>query len=243
MQEYKKHLNSLTVKSLKELIKKYMNHVKIIVSKKTKNQLIEHIMEHTELKNNMIVLKNTEFNLPQPKKAPKGQHFMPDGTLMKDSEHKQTEPKKKPKPDNKKEEKDIFNSYKLGEVVVYMFRLYLIIKKTKNSLRLSELRYRKVLLKFDDTNTEELRQQIYVVDQDLTDRRSIPIFKSDIKNLRKLKKEETKIGNARKLISMESKTITVSSSKFKEGYGGDWTIFTDDIESNEETIKKILANS
>lgn len=65
MEEYKKLLNGLDLKSLKGFIKKYMKHVKILVSKKKKEELIEHIMEHTELRDGKVFLKITDFDLPE----------------------------------------------------------------------------------------------------------------------------------------------------------------------------------
>jgi hypothetical protein len=58
---YKNLLNNLDIKTLKKLISVYMKHVKITISKKTKNELIEHILKHTELKDNKIISKNIEF--------------------------------------------------------------------------------------------------------------------------------------------------------------------------------------
>ena len=46
---YQKVLNSLTVKDLKQIIRDYMSHLKITMSKKTKDQLITHILEHTDI--------------------------------------------------------------------------------------------------------------------------------------------------------------------------------------------------
>jgi hypothetical protein len=64
MDDYKKMLNSLDILSLKSFIRKYMSHVKILVSKKKKEELIEHIMKHTELRNGKVVLKSGEFDIP-----------------------------------------------------------------------------------------------------------------------------------------------------------------------------------
>jgi hypothetical protein len=43
MSEYQKLLNALTVTNIKALIRTYISHVKFTVSKKTKEQLIQHM--------------------------------------------------------------------------------------------------------------------------------------------------------------------------------------------------------
>jgi hypothetical protein len=67
MDDYKKMLNSLDMKTLKGFVKQYMSHLKITTSKKTKDELIEHIMKHTELRNGKVVLKDVEFDTPKAK--------------------------------------------------------------------------------------------------------------------------------------------------------------------------------
>jgi hypothetical protein len=100
MEEYKKLLNGLDVKSLKAFIKKYMSHVKILVSKKKKEELIEHILEHTELRDGKVISKSGEFNLPTKIKQEPKEKKEP-----KKEEPKKEEPKKeKPKEEPKKEE-------------------------------------------------------------------------------------------------------------------------------------------
>ena len=64
MEEYTKYLNKILTKDLKTLIKKYITHVTIRVSGKSKKQLIEDIMNHTELINGKIYLKPISFELP-----------------------------------------------------------------------------------------------------------------------------------------------------------------------------------
>ncbi len=64
MEEYSKYLNKILAKDLKTLIKKYITHVTIRVSGKSKKQLIEDIMKHTELINGKIYLKPISFELP-----------------------------------------------------------------------------------------------------------------------------------------------------------------------------------
>jgi len=75
---YKELLNVLTVKQLKTLIRDYMNHMKITVSKKKKNELISHLLEHTEIRNEKIVLKdNFKRDLPKPNEKVKKQQPKP----------------------------------------------------------------------------------------------------------------------------------------------------------------------
>jgi hypothetical protein len=92
MDDYKKMLNSLDVKGLKGFVKQYMGHLKITVSKKTKAELIEHIMKHTELKNNKVVLKDVEFDTP--KKSERKPKEEPKEELKPKKEAKKPEPKK-----------------------------------------------------------------------------------------------------------------------------------------------------
>lgn len=99
MVEYKELLNSLPVKILKKFIRNYMAHVKIIVSKKTKKELIEHILKHTELKGDKIFNKSFSLDIP------------------KEPEKKKREPKPKKDPKPKKEQEmqnDIVKAVKLG---------------------------------------------------------------------------------------------------------------------------------
>lgn len=64
--DYENFLKTLSIKELKTLIKKYTSHVKILVTKKTKSQLIEHLLMHTELKNNKVVTKKIDIgDLPE----------------------------------------------------------------------------------------------------------------------------------------------------------------------------------
>ena len=64
--DYENFLKTLSIKELKTLIKKYTSHVKILVTGKTKSQLIEHLLMHTELKNNKVVTKKIDIgDLPQ----------------------------------------------------------------------------------------------------------------------------------------------------------------------------------
>jgi hypothetical protein len=67
--DYESFLKTLSVKELKSLIKRYITHIKILTSKKTKSQLIEHLLMHTELKENKVVTKKINIgDLPQKQK-------------------------------------------------------------------------------------------------------------------------------------------------------------------------------
>jgi hypothetical protein len=68
MESYSFFLKNLTSDVLKKIIRTYMSHVKIIVSKKTKNELIDHILEHTILEGDKIITKKSTFNVPEIKK-------------------------------------------------------------------------------------------------------------------------------------------------------------------------------
>ena len=62
--QYEEHLKRCTVTTLKNIIKKYMTHVKILVTGKSKSTLIQHILQHTKLVNGSIYLKPTNFDVP-----------------------------------------------------------------------------------------------------------------------------------------------------------------------------------
>jgi hypothetical protein len=91
MEDYRNLLNLLDISSLKAFVKKYMTHVKILVSKKKKEELIEHIMEHTELRDGKVFLKLGEFDIPYKVAKEK-----------KKEEPKKEEPKEEPKEEEKK---------------------------------------------------------------------------------------------------------------------------------------------
>ena len=97
MDDYKKMLNSLDVLSLKAFIRKYMSNVKIIVSKKKKEELIEHIMKHTELRNGKVVLKSGEFDIPAKVKK----------EIKEVKEVKEKEPKKVKEPKVEKTKREV----------------------------------------------------------------------------------------------------------------------------------------
>lgn len=63
--EYKNFLNSLSLNAIKKFIKTYMAHVKIVMTRKGKDELIKHIMKHTQLKGDKIVLKKASFDMPE----------------------------------------------------------------------------------------------------------------------------------------------------------------------------------
>lgn len=65
MTEYKDILNKLTISDLKELIRRYMKEVKIKITGLKKEELIEHILKHTEYKDKKIVSKivNVDYNI------------------------------------------------------------------------------------------------------------------------------------------------------------------------------------
>ena len=88
---YRELLNVLTVKQLKVLIRDYMNHLKIIVKKKKKDELIFNLLQHTELRNEKIVLKdNFKRDLPKPKEKTK-----PQPKEKTKTQQTKTQPKKK----------------------------------------------------------------------------------------------------------------------------------------------------
>jgi hypothetical protein len=102
MSDYKKLLNALTLTNIKALVRTYISHVKIVMSKKSKDELIEHIMKHTELVDGKIKTKPISFDMVKNKeKVVKEKKEKP----KKDDE----KPKKvvKEKKDKKKEEEKI----------------------------------------------------------------------------------------------------------------------------------------
>jgi hypothetical protein len=63
--EYENMLKKLSIKDLKSLIKTYMKEIKITITGKKKKELVQHILNNTEFKNNKITLKSKTFDLPE----------------------------------------------------------------------------------------------------------------------------------------------------------------------------------
>jgi len=63
MRDYKYFLECLRVNDLKDIIRRYMKHVNISYSGKKKNELISHIMEHTKLEKNKIVVNSDSLDI------------------------------------------------------------------------------------------------------------------------------------------------------------------------------------
>ena len=63
MVEYRDFLNKMSVSDIKKLIKAYMADVKITMSKKNKKQLIDILLEHTDLINGEITTKKIEIDI------------------------------------------------------------------------------------------------------------------------------------------------------------------------------------
>ena len=63
MSDYKKLLNALTLTNIKGLVRTYISHVKFTVAKKSKDELIEHIMKHTELVGGKVKTKSVSFDM------------------------------------------------------------------------------------------------------------------------------------------------------------------------------------
>ncbi len=61
---YEEHLKKCNIQTLKQIIKKYMTHVKILVTGKSKGVLIQHILQHTKLIDGRIYLKPINFDVP-----------------------------------------------------------------------------------------------------------------------------------------------------------------------------------
>jgi hypothetical protein len=79
MTDYKERLNILSLKELKQFIKVYNLHKKIVMTKKKKDDLINEVLKHTELRNGVIYKKGDKVAdepqhiapLPRPKRAPR----------------------------------------------------------------------------------------------------------------------------------------------------------------------------
>lgn len=75
--DYKSMLSKLSIIQLKQIIKQYMTAVKIVVSKKSKEELIEHILKHTEFRNNKITIKShDDVDIETPKMKEKKQKMV-----------------------------------------------------------------------------------------------------------------------------------------------------------------------
>ena len=92
MSDYKKLLNALTLTNIKALVRTYISHVKFTVAKKTKDELIEHIMKHTELVDGKVKTKLISFDMVKNKEKVKKEKVV-------------KEKKEKPKKDDEKPKK------------------------------------------------------------------------------------------------------------------------------------------
>jgi hypothetical protein len=92
MSDYKKLLNALTLTNIKALVRTYISHVKIVMSKKSKDELIEHIMKHTELVDGKVKTKPISFDMVKNKEKVKKEKVV-------------KEKKEKPKKDDEKPKK------------------------------------------------------------------------------------------------------------------------------------------
>jgi len=101
---YEQYLNSLSITNIKKIVSHYNKFVKIVASKKTKEELIQHLLKHTDYdqKTKNITIKQAFSNLEGVVKEPK-----PKTPKAK----KETKPKETPKPMEqpklKEESKDI----------------------------------------------------------------------------------------------------------------------------------------
>lgn len=68
MLDYKKYLQKLTVNEIKDIIKKYKLHTKIVMSGRKKDELIQDLMMHTTLKKSGIFLNQEQKDLTVDKK-------------------------------------------------------------------------------------------------------------------------------------------------------------------------------
>jgi hypothetical protein len=72
--DYENELNKLSIVELKQFIKAYNLHTRIIMSKKKKDELIKEILKYTGLQNGKIYLKNIEImDMPQSEQEKKEQ--------------------------------------------------------------------------------------------------------------------------------------------------------------------------
>jgi hypothetical protein len=105
MSDYKKLLNALTLTNIKALVRTYISHVKIVMSKKSKDELIEHIMKHTELVDGKVktkpisfdMVKNKEKVVKEKKEKPKKDDEKPKKVVKEKKEKKEEEKKEKMK--------------------------------------------------------------------------------------------------------------------------------------------------
>jgi hypothetical protein len=96
MADYRERLNILSLKELKQFIKVYNLHTKIVMTKKKKEELIEEVLKHTELRNGVIYMKPERV-------ADEPQHVAPP-PRPKRAPRKRAQPKAKVEPVNLKKE-------------------------------------------------------------------------------------------------------------------------------------------
>lgn len=161
---YKDFLNSQSVDQLKNIIRTYMSKVKIVMSKKKKEELIEHIMMHTNYVNNKIVLKEHSFDIPAKQEVKKKE-------VKKEEKPKEVKKEqlidKVEKNLKSKEEQNFLDDYNkslknLEESKDYLGDKYKEFKKTLEDVNNKNLNltYRKQLLKiFNETLTDTLKKK------------------------------------------------------------------------------------
>jgi hypothetical protein len=160
---YKDFLNSQSVDQLKNIIRTYMSKVKIVMSKKKKEELIDHIMMHTNYVNNKIVLKEHSFDIPAKREVKKKE-------VKKEEKPKEVKKEqlidKVEKNLKLKKEEEFLNDYKkssdnLEKVKNNLGKLYNNFKKTLEEVNNNnlDLTYRKQLLKiFDEALIDALKK-------------------------------------------------------------------------------------
>ena len=101
MSEYEKKLNLLNVKELRAFIKGYNLQMKIVMTKKKKEELISEILKHSDYKNGQVIIKShpIEGNIEPKEKVVKPKKE----TVVKPKKEKVVKPKKEKVVEPKKE--------------------------------------------------------------------------------------------------------------------------------------------
>ena len=133
---YQNVLNSLTVKELKQIIRDYMSHLRITMSKKSKQQLIDHIIEHTKI-NDKGEIKNKVYlvhTIPKKKDSVKSKKVK----KPKEEEEDYIKPIKKQNPARALQKKITMEKAKLKEQLVDKVEKNMRLKEKEEENKLEE---------------------------------------------------------------------------------------------------------
>jgi len=168
MSDYKKLLNALTLTNIKALVRTYISHVKFTVAKKTKDELIEHVMKHTELVDGKVKTKPISFDMVKNKEKVKKEKVVKE---KKEKAKKDDEkPKKVVKEKKEKAKKDDDDFYNQKTQSVFKRDVVEKYKSPEESKKEQEEFDKKFVIKRREvpkTTIEDVRNMVSKTDQEI----------------------------------------------------------------------------